>query len=492
MHNWKILEGSKRLGGRVYTNYFNGTKPEDYQYQEMGGMRIPVSIKYAGTNETLQIQDHQMVFNLAEALNVMNGNDSSLEIKFVPWIQSSANDPALTSKRRPDGTIPGDAEVKANHSLADSGTATYSNATAVTAARTSFVQWVKLKERMADIATNVFRAHKKAIQDGLFDYSEAMYLRDALNVNVNIADQAVTSGSADFVPSWPYESVYFAATEWKTIDKGLSKLPAAFGPLVSNRTSLGVKVQELSWDEDRRKIRAHWRPKDPFTIESESEEYDYAIVSVPFTRVRLWKLPAYSPLMLRAINTMNYRAACKVALQYKTHFWEKLPQPIFGGCGEVNIPAVGSICYPSYQINSSLPGILLGSYVKGAMARAVGSLSEMDHVALVQRAMIETHGIIAQEQYTGAFDRVCWEQEELSGGAWCDPVVGQQELFLPAYYQTDKNTIFVGEHTSFTHGWIFSALESAVRGTVQLLLDMGLVDEAKQVTNTWMARWLKM
>jgi hypothetical protein len=50
----------------------------------------------------------------------------------------------------------------------------------------------------------------------------------------------------------------------------------------------------------------------------------------------------------------------------------------------------------------------------------------------------------------------------------------------------------VGEHTSYTHAWIFSALESAVRGTTQLLLDMGLVDEAKEITETWMARWMHM
>jgi hypothetical protein len=40
----------------------------------------------------------------------------------------------------------------------------------------------------------------------------------------------------------------------------------------------------------------------------------------------------------------------------------------------------------------------------------------------------------------------------------------------------------VGEHTSVNHAWIFSALESATRGVVQLLLEDGLVDEAKEVS----------
>ena len=47
---------------------------------------------------------------------------------------------------------------------------------------------------------------------------------------------------------------------------------------------------------------------------------------------------------------------------------------------------------------------------------------------------------------------------------------------------TCNSTLSVGEHTSVNHAWIFSALESATRGVVQLLLEDGLVDEAKEVS----------
>lgn len=50
--------------------------------------------------------------------------------------------------------------------------------------------------------------------------------------------------------------------------------------------------------------------------------------------------------------------------------------------------------------------------------------------------------------------------------------------------------IFVGEHTSYTHAWIASAIESGIRGSVQLLLELGLVDEAKATVDKWMARWI--
>ena len=60
------------------------------------------------------------------------------------------------------------------------------------------------------------------------------------------------------------------------------------------------------------------------------------------------------------------------------------------------------------------------------------------------------------------------------------------------YFRIEMNTAFIGEHTSFTHAWIWSALESGVRGTTQLLSEMGLVDEAKEVVDTWMGRWISV
>jgi monoamine oxidase len=41
--------------------------------------------------------------------------------------------------------------------------------------------------------------------------------------------------------------------------------------------------------------------------------------------------------------------------------------------------------------------------------------------------------------------------------------------------------IFVGEHTSYTHAWIASALESGIRGSVQLLLGQSLSRETTSV-----------
>jgi monoamine oxidase len=285
--------------------------------------------------------------------------------------------------------------------------------------------------------------------------------------------------------------IFFVATTWRTIDKGLSSLPRAFYPHVQNKTTFGRKIEGLAYNETTSKISLQWRT-DELAMTPESEEYDYAVVAAPFSKVRLWRTPTFSSVLSRAITTMNYQQSCKVALHYKTRFWEHLDPPIIGGCGSTDIPGIGSVCYPAYEINSTRPGVILASYASGNPARSIAALSTKDHIALVQRAMVEVHGSIAAEQYTGNFDRQCWEVDEHQAGAWAAPLLGQQELYLPSYYQTEFKTIFIGEHTSYTHAWIFSALDSAVRGTTQLLLDLGLVDEAKEVVNTWMGRWISI
>ena len=38
-HDWKIIEASSRIGGRVHTSYLNATTPDQYQYQEVSECR---------------------------------------------------------------------------------------------------------------------------------------------------------------------------------------------------------------------------------------------------------------------------------------------------------------------------------------------------------------------------------------------------------------------------------------------------------------------
>lgn len=57
-------------------------------------------------------------------------------------------------------------------------------------------------------------------------------------------------------------------------------------------------------------------------------------------------------------------------------------------------------------------------------------------------AMVEIHGEVAREQYTGKYSRKCWDLDPNQSGAWAQPTIGQQKLYLPAYYKTENNVRF--------------------------------------------------
>ncbi|KAI1256376.1 hypothetical protein MGN70_001500 [Eutypa lata] len=491
IHNWKIIESSNRLGGRMKTTYLNGTSPADHQYHELGPMRFPHSITDPDTNETFPIMDQRMVYQLADVLNELNAGNDSLQVKLIPWIQTSDNTPMTTNMRRPDGTFPGRTELAENPIYAEN--VTYSNATAVAEAQQALEDFKGLtSERIKFYATNVFRAHKQAVEEGLLDFSEVEYLRYVMHTDLNVTDE-VTS-TAVVWPMWEFETVYFLADTWRTIDGGLSRMPAAFENIVKDRIMFNTKVNGVKYNSCNNTVTVSHRPlgSNPREVASDTDNFDYVFNSVPFNLLRFWDLPPYSSLMRRAIDRTVFDGAVKVAVQYKTRFWEHLDYPIYGGCGRVNNPLIGQICYPSWDINSTGPGVMLASYISSSDARVACAMSDEEHIAYIQKAMVDIHGPAAEEAWTGNWERHCWEHDEHHAGSWAVPIVPQQQLYLPAFWQTEFNTVFIGEHTSYTHSWVFSALESAARGTVQMLLDIGLVDEAKQVTQTWMARWIKV
>ncbi|KAL9067884.1 MAG: hypothetical protein Q9161_006608 [Pseudevernia consocians] len=202
-------------------------------------------------------------------------------------------------------------------------------------------------------------------------------------------------------------------------------------------------------------VQLSW--KNNFTdIALQNATYDYAMIAVPFSKVRSWRFPNtfFDPTLTDAITAVPYTTDCK--------------------------------------LNATGPGVMLASYTDNDFGLRFASLTEQEHVQYVLNAMVEIHGDVARDQYTGKYNRICWVLDPLESGSWASPSIGMHELYIPAYFKTENNMIFVGEHTRYTHAWIASALESGIRGSVQLMLELGLVDEAKEITKTFMARWISI
>jgi monoamine oxidase len=249
--------------------------------------------------------------------------------------------------------------------------------------------------------------------------------------------------------------MYFDAATYRTIDGGLNRLPLSFHPLVDGSTTLNRSIERVNYNSTTGKVTLESR--NSYSAPLESSEHDYTILAVPFSVIKKWRIGGLSTTMTNAIANVPYTAACKVALEFQTRFWEHLDNPIYGSCStSTDIPGIGSVCYPSYDINGTGPATMLGSYISGSQwgARWV-STPEEEHVQYVLNAMAEIHGDVVTEQYTGKYNRRCWEMDPLESASWASPTVGQHQLYLPEYFKTHNNVSALVEYSSFLFPCLF-------------------------------------
>lgn len=467
----------------------------------MGPMRLPYSVKYED-GEILKYADHQMTFQLAETLNGMNNNNSNLRIDFIPWIQHHPNE--LVGKdtlRHHDGRIPTRAEIASNPNLKVKGDlkSRQYNQTKIKMDRI-----LMNKDRLKEVQKDVWRAHKIAMEEGLDDWSEQAMMRHVFHASQNVTDAIWTASDYDvFWDELNHNSNLeldgsegaFGLTEWKCIDGGFNRLSDAFLPHLKGRLTLQRKIRRLrviNLKDGSSKTRLSWFPS-ASNRTFISKDFDYTIMSVPFTMTRFMDLPKFSPVLERAISEagLRFKSACKVGLLFEKRFWEEGERPIFGGYSTPANEAVGALYYPVYGHNESRSGLIL-HYRGGDWSDRYVSFTDEEHVQTVLDAIVSLHGEQARKLYTGKYERLCWLQDEHTATSWCRPDIEQHRLYIPSYYQTEHNTIFIGEHTAPTHAWISSSLQSSVRGSVQLLLELGLIDEAKHLNQKWMGRWIRL
>lgn len=507
VRKWEILEASHQVGGRLRTLYVGDTQ----EWAEMGPMRLPYRIKYKSDNATLEYSDHAMTFQLADWVNELNrGSHDDLKVNFIPWIQHSPNELlGLGTGRHPDGSIPTRAEIAANSSLgkpAPLDTEEYKSTKAK-------MNEILLNEAtLRQIQRDPWGVHGRVMKQGLDDISQQSMMRNLWNASAEVAD--AVHGATDYDVFWDEmhhnsnlaqdgSKSTLGETEWRCVDGGFSRLSNAILPHVQDRLILNRQVRKieavkdeqgktatgtkLSWvDVDANRTQTKPQPQ-------QSKNYDYTMLTAPFTMTRLMSLPQFSPTLSRAMaeRGLRFKDACKVALLFSERFWEKGERPIFGGYSTPPDAAVGALYYPVYGLNETgRPGLIM-HYRGGDWSSRFASLSEEQHVGMVLDAIASLHGEEVRELYTGEYERLCWLDEPFIATAWTRPDVAQHALYIPAYHKTESNVIVLGEHTAPTHAWISSSLYSAVRGAVQLLLEIGLIDEAKELNQRWMGRWVK-
>lgn len=468
----------RRIGGRIYTHYFDKDKRF---YGEMGAMRIPIS--------------HKTVWHYIDIFG----------LKTRPFIQTNENAFIYVRNKRARNDPAGKSVMEKIYP--EFNLAPWERST----------PWQKLIGYA--LANNLFNIEpsirKELIQikekySGEIEYVDSLSIRQVLEKKY-LSEGAIEMLScvAPFLGYFYYNNYFENLQEEYTvdyayrykIDDGFIQLPLAFyNSLMSKKPKEYSNIQEndigkVFWKNGKtvtgiykldpsNKITLKY--KDKKTSESLQETFDFVICTIPFSSLRSVEVyPMFSSEKMQAIKEVNYVSAQKTAFMCNKRFWEEGDdkERIIGG-GSYTDLAIGSIWYSDYRdINnnrfknkktsskkhriSDKGGVFIATYNLTQDAIRLGDLEEERRIEVIKRQVEAVHGL--KEGYLDSivedFKTVQWDNEKGIYGGFCYTRPGQQKLFLHAMIKPeyDNRVYFAGEHASVSHGWIQGSVYSAMK-----------------------------
>lgn len=203
------------------------------------------------------------------------------------------------------------------------------------------------------------------------------------------------------------------------------------------------------------------------------ENFDYVICTLPFTTLRLIQIqPDFSSAKMQAIRSVIYDDAFKVLLLCRERFWEN--QGIFGGSSSTD-SVIQTILYPQDQAYcmqntascpESRPGIL-EVYNIGQDAVRLGNVIPSIQYFRIAREVEKVHGL--KRGYLDSLvtdvKTIDWAGEPWFHGAFQSFLPGQMKAFryvatTPEY---DNRVFFAGDYAASKNVWIQGALQSSMR-----------------------------
>ncbi|MED1089384.1 flavin monoamine oxidase family protein [Bacillus paramycoides] len=255
------------------------------------------------------------------------------------------------------------------------------------------------------------------------------------------------------------EMIFFTSTtKYYEITGGMDALPNSFLQQLKDNIFMSYKVEKIIQEDNKVMMQVN-REK---TLERFIITGDIAIVTIPFSALRFVEVQPYhlfSYFKRRAIRELNYIAATKIAIEFKSRFWERAGQ--CGGKSITDLP-IRFTYYPSYGIHTPGAAIVLASYTWADEALTWDSLSNRERIRYALKNLAQIYGTVVYSEFvTGA--SFSWSQNPYSCGAFTAFEPGQELELFPYITPTAGGVHFSGEHTTLTHGWMQGAIESGIR-----------------------------
>uniref|UniRef100_A0A8D2LBG3 Amine oxidase n=1 Tax=Varanus komodoensis TaxID=61221 RepID=A0A8D2LBG3_VARKO len=243
---------------------------------------------------------------------------------------------------------------------------------------------------------------------------------------------------------------------------GFDTLPRAFHQSLPAATVLlnSTVVQVL---RERDVVSVLHRPSNsrapPSTLQA-----DYVIVTSTAEATRLIQFhPALSTAKTQALRSLHSTGATKVALACTKKFWEEEGEEVYGGTSISDLPS--RITTYSNQNFSNGLGVIIGSQTYGEDSEFFAPLSPQRTVEVVLRDLAAIHQRPLEElrQLCSQWVVKKWNLDPHAMGAFTLFRPYQLSEHAAALAGSEGRVYFAGEYTALPHGWVDTAMKSALR-----------------------------
>ncbi|KAI9513628.1 hypothetical protein NQZ68_041651 [Dissostichus eleginoides] len=420
-HKVTIIEASNRIGGRVETFRNN----REGWYAEIGAMRIP--------------SFHKILLSFV----------SKLQISLNPFIQDDINTYYLINGVLQKTTAVENNPGVLNYSLKESERGKSA------AQLFSETLW-KVKHDLNAIGCSAmldkydsYTTKEYLVKEGNLSRGALRMIGDILNENSLFYTSLI-------------EMLYIQSdindnTEYFEVTDGFEHLPQAFQRVLNATVLLNSKVKLINQTGGSNVTVTYQDRGNTGSLISMTADY-VLVTTTAKAAIFIDFQPPLSGDKTEALRSVHYTSSTKVVLSFRERFWEK--EGIRGGKSVTDLPS-RFIYYPSHSFPGTAAGALLASYTCSDDSTLFQGMSEEDLMAVVLEDLVKIHGEDIRPLWTGGLVKK-WGLDPYSLGAFAlfTPYQGHyaRELF-----QSEGRVHFAGEHTAAPHGWIETAMKSALR-----------------------------
>ncbi|KWX00852.1 Tryptophan 2-monooxygenase [Carbonactinospora thermoautotrophica] len=442
-HQVEILEGSSRIGGRIYTHRFGSDASAPFV--ELGAMRIP-----SHHRNTLSYIHQLGLDHKLETFKTLFSDAAAYHFTDAGFVRLRHAAQVLVEEFR--ARLAGDG-YRDEEILFGTWLTAIGNAIAPANFRDSIFEDISLEllklVKGIDLTPFLRGDHKDRFDLHGF-FAAYPHIRSSSSGRLNrFIDDILNETSPDLL----------------RLAGGMDQLVRALaerirGPIRCGHEVVGLAVR----DHD---VLVDIRQGDHIV----TKRCDYVLCTIPFSLLRRLRLCGFSEEKLAVIRNVQYWSATKVAFLCAEPFWVR--DGIDGGASFIG-GRVRQTYYPPVEGDPDRGAVLLASYTMGDDADVIGGMDPSRRHAVVLHEVSRMHPELLAPGMVRDVVSLAWGQHRWSCGGgvtrWGkDAAACEEERALAA--RPEKRLFFAGEHCSSTTAWMEGAIESAIHAVREITRD---------------------